>query len=196
MVRPACVCLCPHTRELPGATAINSQIQRASSSPRMLMPLAVYWKAAVTFCVLAKNQCRYFRVHLEFRNSVGLFSLFPNKVWQFWVHLKLSCLSLRGRAVYGRSLQDLVCKDNFCVFQSLTWSRLFTHLRESSVIITTFNLSFVSGDSSELKLYTFKALFTLTDQKGSYEWPNFRSDEEVRHAVHEWLRGLPKEFFF
>ena len=24
----------------------------------------------------------------------------------------------------------------------------------------------------------------------------FRSDEEVRHAVHEWLRGLPKEFFF
>ena len=23
----------------------------------------------------------------------------------------------------------------------------------------------------------------------------FRSDEEVRHAVHEWLRGLPKEFF-
>ena len=20
------------------------------------------------------------------------------------------------------------------------------------------------------------------------------SDEEVRHAVHEWLRGLPKEF--
>ena len=24
----------------------------------------------------------------------------------------------------------------------------------------------------------------------------FRSDEEVRHAVHEWLRRLPKEFFF
>jgi hypothetical protein len=24
----------------------------------------------------------------------------------------------------------------------------------------------------------------------------FRSDEEVRHAAHEWLRGLPKEFFF
>ena len=23
----------------------------------------------------------------------------------------------------------------------------------------------------------------------------FRSDEEVRHAVHEWLRVLPKEFF-
>jgi len=23
----------------------------------------------------------------------------------------------------------------------------------------------------------------------------FRSDEEVRHAVHEWLRELPKEFF-
>ena len=23
----------------------------------------------------------------------------------------------------------------------------------------------------------------------------FRSDEEVRHAVHEWLCGLPKEFF-
>jgi len=23
----------------------------------------------------------------------------------------------------------------------------------------------------------------------------FRSDEEVRHAVHEWLRGLPKEIF-
>ena len=23
----------------------------------------------------------------------------------------------------------------------------------------------------------------------------FHSDEEVRHAVHEWLRGLPKEFF-
>ena len=23
----------------------------------------------------------------------------------------------------------------------------------------------------------------------------FRSDEEVRHAVHEWLRGLQKEFF-
>jgi len=23
----------------------------------------------------------------------------------------------------------------------------------------------------------------------------FRSDEEVRHVVHEWLRGLPKEFF-
>jgi len=23
----------------------------------------------------------------------------------------------------------------------------------------------------------------------------FCSDEEVRHAVHEWLRGLPKEFF-
>jgi len=23
----------------------------------------------------------------------------------------------------------------------------------------------------------------------------FRSDEEVCHAVHEWLRGLPKEFF-
>ena len=23
----------------------------------------------------------------------------------------------------------------------------------------------------------------------------FRSDEEVRHAVREWLRGLPKEFF-
>ena len=23
----------------------------------------------------------------------------------------------------------------------------------------------------------------------------FRSDEEVRHAVHEWLRGLPKVFF-
>ena len=23
----------------------------------------------------------------------------------------------------------------------------------------------------------------------------FRSDEEVRHAVHEWLRRLPKEFF-
>ena len=23
----------------------------------------------------------------------------------------------------------------------------------------------------------------------------FRSDEEVRHAVHEWLRGLPKNFF-
>jgi len=22
----------------------------------------------------------------------------------------------------------------------------------------------------------------------------FRSDEEVRHAVHEWLRGLLKEF--
>jgi hypothetical protein len=22
----------------------------------------------------------------------------------------------------------------------------------------------------------------------------FHSDEEVRHAVHEWLRGLPKEF--
>ena len=24
---------------------------------------------------------------------------------------------------------------------------------------------------------------------------NFRSDEEVRHSVNEWLRGLPKEFF-
>ena len=24
----------------------------------------------------------------------------------------------------------------------------------------------------------------------------FRSDEEVRHAAHEWLRGLPKDFFF
>ena len=24
----------------------------------------------------------------------------------------------------------------------------------------------------------------------------FRSDEEVHHVVHEWLRGLPKEFFF
>jgi len=24
----------------------------------------------------------------------------------------------------------------------------------------------------------------------------FHSDEEVRNAVHEWLRGLPKEFFF
>ena len=23
----------------------------------------------------------------------------------------------------------------------------------------------------------------------------FHSDEEVRHTVHEWLRGLPKEFF-
>ena len=23
-----------------------------------------------------------------------------------------------------------------------------------------------------------------------------RSDEEVRHAVHEWLRGISKEFFF
>jgi len=23
----------------------------------------------------------------------------------------------------------------------------------------------------------------------------FHSDEEVRHAVHEWLRGLPKKFF-
>ena len=23
----------------------------------------------------------------------------------------------------------------------------------------------------------------------------FRSDDEVSHAVHEWLRGLPKEFF-
>jgi len=23
----------------------------------------------------------------------------------------------------------------------------------------------------------------------------FRSDEEVRHTVHEWLLGLPKEFF-
>ena len=23
----------------------------------------------------------------------------------------------------------------------------------------------------------------------------FRSDEEVCHAVHEWLRRLPKEFF-
>ena len=23
----------------------------------------------------------------------------------------------------------------------------------------------------------------------------FRYDEEVRHAVHEWLCGLPKEFF-
>jgi len=23
----------------------------------------------------------------------------------------------------------------------------------------------------------------------------FRSDEEVRHAVHEWLRGLTKYFF-
>ena len=23
-----------------------------------------------------------------------------------------------------------------------------------------------------------------------------RSDEEVRPAVHEWLRGLPKDFFF
>ena len=80
MVRPACVCLCPHTRELPGATAISSQIQRASSFRRRLIPLTVYWKAAVTFCVLAKNECHYFRVHLEFRNSVGLFSLLPSGV--------------------------------------------------------------------------------------------------------------------
>jgi len=24
----------------------------------------------------------------------------------------------------------------------------------------------------------------------------FHSDEEVHHTVHEWLRGLPKEFFY
>ena len=79
MVRPACVCLCPHTRELPGAIAISSQIQRASSLRRRLIPLTVYWKAAMTFGVLAKNECHYFRVHLEFRNSVGLFSSSSSK---------------------------------------------------------------------------------------------------------------------
>ena len=31
--------------------------------------------------------------------------------------------------------------------------------------------------------------------KEAMEGKKFRSDEEVRHAVHEWLRGLPKHFF-
>ena len=32
-------------------------------------------------------------------------------------------------------------------------------------------------------------------RKFSVGGKKFRSDEEVRHAVHEWLRRLPKEFF-
>jgi hypothetical protein len=77
-----CLSLSTHTRmrELPGATAISSQIQEASSSRRRLIPLTVHWKAAVTFCALAKNECHYFPVHPKFRNSAGLFALVPSNV--------------------------------------------------------------------------------------------------------------------
>ena len=35
----------------------------------------------------------------------------------------------------------------------------------------------------------------LDHSKEAMGGKKFRSDEEVRHTVHEWLRGLPKEFF-
>ena len=46
-----------------------------------------------------------------------------------------------------------------------------------------------SPDLAPSDFHMFGSLKEATGRK------KFRSDEEVRHAVHEWLRGLPKEFF-
>ena len=46
--------------------------------------------------------------------------------------------------------------------------------------------------SPDLAPSDFHILGPLKEAMGGKK---FRSDEEVRHAVHEWLRGLPKDFF-